>query len=318
LRRLQKEAIDGVQLTVRFKHFPLPMHVRAPLAHQAAEAAGAQGKFWEMHDLLFANRSMAQRSDLLGYARRLGLDMTRFERDLDSDRTKQVIAADVDEGIHLHVTGTPTFTINGARYSGARSFDQLKDLIAGRQPAATLPPVADARTSKGPSNAPVTLELFLDLESPVSLGALEVVDHILKQYPTAVRLHFRNFPLAFHPEAILVHEAAMTAARGGHFWEFANLVLARECSPGEPSLIACARRLGFDEDQFADAIHRHRDRARVERDLQAGLARGFRGSPVILVNDQRIDGVPSAQMLTEYVEAALKRDTSSVARRLRQ
>jgi len=319
IRRLQTEAIEGVALTVRFRHFPLPMHRDAQLAHQAAEAARMQGKFWEMHDVLFANRSRTKRNDLLEYARRLGLDLERFERDMDGDSTKQLIAADVADGVQLAVTGTPTYTIDGKKYSGARSFDQLKDLILeAHRRTASLPPVADALTSKGPSNAPVILELFLDLESALSPIALEVADQVFRQHPTAVRLQFRNFPLAFHPEARLAHEAAMTAARDGRFWEFVRLVLSQQSSLTEQNLIAFAGRVGIDEEQFGEAIRQHRDRARVERDSQAGLERGFRGSPVILVNDRRIDGVPAAQMLTEYVEAALKREASTTVQRSRQ
>src|SRR5262245_51378366 len=73
-RELQTKGIDEVDITVTFKHFPLSIHPDAQLAHQAAEAAKAQGKFWEMHDLLFANQRRVQREDLLGYAKQLGLD----------------------------------------------------------------------------------------------------------------------------------------------------------------------------------------------------------------------------------------------------
>src|SRR5436305_326368 len=72
LRDVQAAGANGVPVTVTFKNFPLPMHARAPLAHQAALAAGEQGRFWEMHDLLFANQPRADRDDLIGYARRLG------------------------------------------------------------------------------------------------------------------------------------------------------------------------------------------------------------------------------------------------------
>ena len=68
----RRRAIDGVDVTVHFKHFPLGIHPDAPLAHQAALAAAEQDKFWEMHDLLFANRQHAQREDLIGYAKQLG------------------------------------------------------------------------------------------------------------------------------------------------------------------------------------------------------------------------------------------------------
>jgi protein-disulfide isomerase len=305
-RELQAKGVDGVETTVRFKNFPLSMHPNAQLAHQAAMAAKEQGKFWEMHDLLFANQQRAQRADLIGYARKLGLNMVRFEKDLDSDRIKQMIAADVAEGNRQGVNGTPTYTINGKPYSGTKPFDQLKQLIGGEQRRArALAEITDSVMSKGPADAPVTLELFVDLQSPVSASAIDVVNQLMQRYPSKVRLQFRNFPLAFHPQAALAHEAAMTAARQGHFWEFATFILGHQDSLREQDLIAYAGSMGLDATQFAATIHDHRYAPRVDADVTAGLSRGVRGSPVILVNGKRIDGVPSLQTLTEYVEAAL-------------
>jgi protein-disulfide isomerase len=305
-RELQTNGVEGVETTVQFKNFPLPMHPKAQLAHQAAMAAGEQGQFWPMHDLLFANLQRAQREDLLGYARQLDLDMVRFETDMDSERIKQMIAADVAEGSKLGVNGTPTYTINGKAYSGTKSLDQLRHLIGGEERRARiLAEISDSVMSKGPADAPVTLELFVDLQSPVSQPAIAVVHQVMQRYPETVRLQFRNFPLSFHPQAALAHEAAMTAARHGRFWEFATFILGHQASLREQDLIAYAGRLGLDATQFAATIRDRRYAPRVDADVTAGLNRGIRGSPVILVNDKRIDGVPSLQTLTEYVEAAL-------------
>jgi predicted DsbA family dithiol-disulfide isomerase len=73
----------------------------------------------------------------------------------------------------------------------------------------------------------------------------------------------------------------------------------------EQQLVALAGRIGLDETAFARALHEHVYAARVDADLQVGLKKGIRGSPAILVNGRRIDGVPDARTLTEYVEAAL-------------
>src|SRR5438132_3144146 len=73
IREIQTKGIDGVEPTIAFKNFPLVIHSNAQLAHQAAMAAKEQGKFWEMHDLLFTNQQRAQRSDLIGYAKQLKL-----------------------------------------------------------------------------------------------------------------------------------------------------------------------------------------------------------------------------------------------------
>ena len=306
IRELQTKGLDGVKTKVTFKNFPLSIHPNAQLAHQAAMAAKQQGKFWEMHDLLFANPSRVQRTDLLGYAKTLGLDMVRFQRDLDSDRVKQLIAADMAEGNKVGVSGTPTYTINGKAYSGTRPLDQLELLIGGEQRRArALAEITGGLMSKGPNDAPITVELFADLQSPVTKPTVAVVNELMQRYPSAIRLQFRNFPLAFHPQAALVHEAAMTAAKDGRFWELATYVLDHQDSLREQDLIALAGRLGLDATKFEATIHDHRYAPRVEADVQAGQQHGIRGSPVLVVNSKRIDGVPSLKALMEYVEEAL-------------
>jgi protein-disulfide isomerase len=306
ISQLIAEGVPGVPTSVKFKNFPLTFHANAQLAAQAALAAGEQGKFWDMHDLIFANQAALQRDDLLRDAQKLGLDMDRFRKDLDSGRLKQEIAREQAEGAKLGVTGTPTFFLNGKEYVGARSFDQLKDLVLGDQRRKwALTEITDNLMSRGPAGAPVTLEFFADLESPVSRPAISVVDELLRRYPSAVRLQFRNFPLAFHPQAPLAHEAAMAAARQGRFWEFATYILDHQDALREQDLIAYAGRLGLDETKFAETIRQRRYTARVDADVAEGFKRGLRGSPVIFVNTKRIDGVPSLQTLTEYVEAEL-------------
>ena len=77
-RELQTKGIEGIKTTVQFKNFPLSIHANAQIAHRASMAAKAQGKFWEMHDLLFANQQRVQKDDLVGYAKKLGLDAILF------------------------------------------------------------------------------------------------------------------------------------------------------------------------------------------------------------------------------------------------
>ena len=306
-RELQAKGVEGVETDVRFKHFPLDaLHPAAQLAHQAALAAGEQGKFWEMHDLLFADQSSLTRARVEQLAAKLGLDAARFGRDLDSERVKQTIAADRAEGERLGVQGTPTFFVNGRAYSGARSIEELRKLVsdeASRMQA--LAEIGDSLLSRGPSGAPVTIELFADLQSPVTRPAFAVLDEAARKYPSKVRIQFRNFPLSFHPQAALAHEAAMTAATHGRFWEFVGFILEHQAALREQDLIAEAGRLGMDAAKFSDSLGRHRYAPRVEADVAAGHGRGLRGSPVIFVNGKRIDGVPSMEKIVEYVESEL-------------
>jgi protein-disulfide isomerase len=306
MRQLQASGVDGVDVVVRFKNFPLAMHPASPLAHQAALAAKQQGRFWEMHDLLFANQRKVTRDDLVGYARRLNLDVDRFQSDMGSEATKAAIAADEADGTRLNITGTPTYYINGRTYVGARSYDQLKALVTGEtRRIRALADVTDSMLSLGPPDAAIVIELFADLESPVSPPALSVIDDVMRRHPGEVRLQFRNLPLSFHPGAAAAHEGAMAAAKAGRFWEFARGVLASPHPPGTADLVALAGRLGLDEAAFAQAVAQHRYAPRVDADLDLARKRGIRGSPALLVNGRRIDGAPTAAVLTQYVETEL-------------
>ncbi len=122
------EAFPG-KVRLVWKDNPLPFHPNAPLAALAARAAGAQGKFWEMHDRLFSDQNALDRPTVETYARQLRLDRKRFLAALDSDKNKKGITADLQQGEKLGITGTPGFFINGRQFTGAQPFDVLKALV---------------------------------------------------------------------------------------------------------------------------------------------------------------------------------------------
>jgi len=124
----QLQAELGDQMRFIFRHFPLAkMHPHARKAAQAAEAAGAQGQFWEMHDLLFKNARALAIPDLLSYANELRLDIARFESELTGDVYSARVQEDVASGVRSGVNGTPTFFINGVRHNGGYSLEDLKE-----------------------------------------------------------------------------------------------------------------------------------------------------------------------------------------------
>lgn len=315
VRELEQQGVDGVKTRVEFKNFPLSFHANAQLAAQAAVAAGEQGKFWEMHDLIFANQRALTREDLLKHAGTLKLDLKRFTANLDSETVKKKIEADKADAAARKVQGTPTFFINGKEYSGTKTAAELKALVkADAARRAALSEITDALLGKGPASAAVTIEFFADLASPVSRSAHYVLDELMTRYAGRVRIQFRNFPLSFHPQAALAHEAALVAAREGRFWQMVNFIFDRQESVREQDLIAHAGRLGLDAIQFAEAIRNPRYTPRVDADVAAGFERGVRGSPAIFVNGRQIDGVPSLTALAEYVDAAVKGPGEAVAR----
>jgi len=119
-----------------FRHFPtVQTHPHSLRAAEAAEAAGAQGKFWEMHDELFTHQAALEDRDLIRYARRIGLDLDRFSRDMSENHfLPQIQAAYQQSLFDEHVTGTPTFYLNGIRYTGATDLETLLEAIKGSDP----------------------------------------------------------------------------------------------------------------------------------------------------------------------------------------
>jgi Na+/H+ antiporter NhaA len=120
----------GTELRYVFRHLPLgEVHGHASLAAEAAEAAAAQGRFWEMHDLLFRHQDALDPKDLIGYARELGLDVGRFVEQLRSHTYASRVARDVESADQSDVAGTPTFFANGRRHHGAFDIDSLAELV---------------------------------------------------------------------------------------------------------------------------------------------------------------------------------------------
>ncbi len=123
----------GDDLRFVFRHFPtVRTHPHAIRAAEAAEAAAAQGKFWEMHDQLFTHQQALEDHDLSRYAKRIGLDVARFARDMAENAFLKQVEAEYQTAIfEEHVTGTPTFYINELRYNGATDVEAL--LLAIKQ-----------------------------------------------------------------------------------------------------------------------------------------------------------------------------------------
>jgi protein-disulfide isomerase len=116
-----------------FRNFPIPqLHPHAEQAAEAAEAAAAQGKFWEMYELLLTPSSHLELGSLLDYAERLGLDLVRFRNDVTTNVYASRIERDVTEGIRNGVNATPKFYVNGERIDGKLP---LEGLVAAVQAA---------------------------------------------------------------------------------------------------------------------------------------------------------------------------------------
>lgn len=131
LAELRAEA--GNRLRVEIRHLPLEKHVRAMPAAEAAEAAGAQGAFWEMHQRLLAPPLALEDADLLRYAEELGLDVSQFAADLESHRHAAAVEADLVNARETQATTTPTLIVNGVSFKDsevAQALARARELLA--------------------------------------------------------------------------------------------------------------------------------------------------------------------------------------------
>ncbi len=112
-----------------FKDFPLPSHPEAFKASEAAHCAGEQGKYWDMHDRMFANQRALGVPDLKAAAVAMGLDAAAFNQCLDSGKFAEVIRADMAQGEKLGVNSTPSIFVNGRALVGAQPFEAFRAII---------------------------------------------------------------------------------------------------------------------------------------------------------------------------------------------
>jgi len=341
LQQLAREYPSGVRWV--FKNFPLDFHPDSMLAHKAALAAGEQGKFWEMHDLIFASQGAIRRDDLLQKAGQLGLDMKRFVADLDSAKLQKVIDEEKTEGARLGVTGTPTFFINGKRFVGAWPLDEYKKLVDAElkgeggkavlaaaspkrnleaakpannpgTPSASAPPKV-AFASRGPETAPITITWYCDLESPLGPQAAELVSQITASYPekSAWSLKtFKNLPLEFHTHAALAHQAMLAAGAQGKFWQMQQLILSDQHKLTRDDLIADAKRLGIDQAKFTSALDKQTFQPVLDQDAADARSQGVYGVPVFFINGKRLDGVQPLDLFKTLINSELNNQQAAV------
>ena len=117
------------QVSLVFKEYPLDTHSQAALADAAALAAHRQGKFWEMHDALFALKGRLSREAIFAVAAKIGLDMKKFQADLSSPEVQKMMVQDIQDGDNAGVNGTPTLFVNGKRYNSNVTLEALKPVL---------------------------------------------------------------------------------------------------------------------------------------------------------------------------------------------
>ncbi|MBN1944928.1 MAG: thioredoxin domain-containing protein [Bradymonadales bacterium] len=321
----------GADVRMVFKNNPLPMHPEAPLAHQAAMAAGVQGKFWEMAGLIFANAQARSRADLEGFAQQLGLDMAAFGAALDQNAASEQISADQQLANQIGARGTPHFFINGRRLRGAQPIERFYEVIDSElalanqltqrgiarnqiydhlmasaleapapEPAAPpaiaeMPPIGEAPVL-GPDTAPITIFMWDEFQCPYCRRAEDTLRQVREHYGDQVRFVWKDFPLPFHDNALIAAQAAYAAGEQGKFWEYHDILFQNQRNMTRPDLERYAEQLGLDMAQFREALDSDRFNARIESNKQEGQRLGVSGTPTFFINGERLVGaVPFAQ-----------------------
>jgi protein-disulfide isomerase len=303
----------GKQVRWIFRAFPLDFHPDAQLAAEAALAAGAQGKFWPMHDLLFANQSALKPDDLRRYAEQIHLDMAAFDNALRTHTYAGQIAADHALGIKAGITGTPTFVIDGHAVSGVRSLPELSALAEAHAAAGKDRPVVavnvkpaepSANRVLGDAEAPLTLTWFTDVRSPLAAKQAELVRGLAAQYPKRVRVLYKAFPLESYPDSQLAAQALLAAAQQNAFWPMFDALAQQRFLLDRAMVLGLAGDLHLDREAFDKALTVAA--VTVNNDRDEATRRGILGAPVIYVAEDRVDGLQNPKAYTGLIDGRLR------------
>jgi protein-disulfide isomerase len=306
-----------------FKQHPLNIHKDAQLAAEASLAAGGQGGFWDMHDIIFDNSQNIKEENLLEYALEIGLDVEQFKNDLKDRVFQAQVESEIQEANELGATATPVFFINGRYLSGAKQLGSFVNVIdeelSGKQiPSKWSNNLKEGRKKrhekkeipnkiyeipvgesfwKGSKDAPVTVVMFQDFQCPFSRRSQTTINKLIRKYPEKVKVVFKNFPLGFHKEAVIAAEAAMAAGSQGKFWEMHDMNFANQKQLKIENLRANARQLGIDMNQFNDNMKTRQFKKIINEDIEIAKEVGVRGTPTFFVNGRKLVG---AKPLTEF------------------
>ncbi|HEX5041653.1 MAG TPA: thioredoxin domain-containing protein [Candidatus Polarisedimenticolaceae bacterium] len=315
---------------VVFKMHPLSFHQNAQIAAEAAMAAHAQGKFFEMHDRLFKNQQALTRDNILKWAQEIGLDVPRFTKELDEHAHAARIAKEAKDVEAIGATGTPASFVNGRYVSGAKPLEFFKGLVdeeltwarAGNRPefktgsnvkeasapqpkgsGSSLDPnkvytlTAGERPSKGPADAPITVLHYFDYQCPVCKRVGPTIDELIAAYPKEVRVVFKMRPLSSHRQGMISAEAAMAAHAQGKFFQMHEKLYENQAALSPEKINAIAQEIGLDMVRFKKELEAHTYKAGIEAEVKEVQAIGSNSTPTTFINGRPLVG---SQPLTSF------------------
>ena len=319
----------GDKVRVVFKHNPLPFHKDAMPASEAALCAKDQGKFWEMHDKLFANQRALKADNLTSYATELGLDLGKFKKCMDSNTHKAQIEADMDLAGKVTARGTPNTFVNGRKLTGAKPFDEFKTVIDEELTKAEAlvakgiskdkvyeeitkdgkvfepleAKVNDFDLSKtavhGKPDAKIKIVEFSDFQCPFCARVTAPLKDVQKHYGDDAAIFFKHFPLSFHKQAMPAAIASVCANQQGKFWEFHDITFANFKELSAEKITEWAGKVGLDAAKFATCQADPATKQQVEADMAEARKAGVRGTPSLYINGRKFSS-PSGYSLSAF------------------
>ncbi len=335
LKNILKKYKGKVRLV--YKHFPLSFHPDAHLTAQASIAAHAQGKFWQYHDKVFANRKHLKRADLEKYAKELKLDMKKFNEALDKGIYKKLIAKDLKEGLLAHLEGTPTAYINGIKtwldpkriemiikmelqwiepykkqgWTTEQIYAEIyKQAHIYHAPLNDVPLLRDEKylsqfAQWGSSKALATITLFCNYRKYQCLKYNRYLYTLKKLYKKNLRVVFRFFNIEGDNAAQLAAKAALAAHKQGKFVEFNQLLFEKAQDLKLATLLKLAKKLKLNIEKFKKDLASTKIAHLLKKD-EEDLAKWYiEKPPVFYINGQRLAGKISLEGLKGRIDAVL-------------
>jgi protein-disulfide isomerase len=330
-----------------YKHNPLGFHPNAEPAARACEAAGMQGKFFEMHDKMFADYKNLTQPNFEKWAKELGLNVAKFKKDMDSKKVKDIIKADVAESAKVGARGTPNFFVNGIPVRGALPYERfkptieaelkkadallkkgvkLKDIYAEVMKEAGKPapnfklPSAPAKPKGpvviddhpedmafGPKSAKVTIYEFSDFQCPFCSKGADTITALKKEYGNKIRVVFKNLPLGFHQHAELAARAAHAAGKQGKFWQMHDKLFENYRNLGDELIKGYAKEVGLDMAKWEKDLNSASTKAKVEADKKLANKVGARGTPNFYINGEHLAGAQPIDRFKAIIDRELKK-----------
>jgi protein-disulfide isomerase len=311
------EETYGDKVRIVFKHNPLPFHKDAFKASEASMCAMEEGKFWEMHDKLFANMKALKVADLEKYAGELGLNPEKFKACLGSNKYKEKIEGDQDLASKVTARGTPNTFVNGRKLTGAKPFAEFKTVIDEEIKKAearlakgtsakdlyaeiikngkVFQPLEDKVNAfdlgkgviKGKKNAKIQIVEFSDFQCPFCSRVTAPLYAVKKHYGDQAVISFKNFPLSFHKQAMNAAEAFLCAGDQKKGWEMHDKMFAGQKELADDKYAVWAGELGLKVDPFKKCMDEDTHKALIQAEMAEGRKAGVRGTPSIYINGRK-------------------------------